>query len=125
MPTAMAATTDQSVRDHVRSLVRPERLRTSGRMTAILALAFNEQWTEPAIATLHITSDGFCLIERVGDVGANEFLGGESSLWRNVEEAGEAAGLTPDERAWLREQIERHVERAGQQNELWRPPTGF
>jgi len=47
----------------------------SGRMAAIVGYILGERWTDPPIAELTVTSDGYLLARLVGDVGANEFIG--------------------------------------------------
>jgi hypothetical protein len=43
---------------------------------------------------LVIISDGFVLAEHVGEVGANDFIGEESDLFRNWNALLDAAGLS-------------------------------
>jgi len=58
---------------------------------------------------LVVTSDGFVLIEHVGEVGANNFMGGESDLLRNWNSLLDAAGLTPEERIEAEAAYQEHV----------------
>jgi len=46
---------------------------------------------------LVVTSDGFVLAEREGEVGANEMIGTEADLNRNLLDLITAAGLTDEE----------------------------
>lgn len=52
---------------------------------AILSFLIDEKLTEPTIASLCITSDGFVLAMNQGDIGYNQFIGHERDLWRNLE----------------------------------------
>jgi hypothetical protein len=58
---------------------------------------------------LVVTSDGFVLIEHVGEVGANNFMGGESDLLRNWSNLLDAAGVTPEERIEAEAAYQSHV----------------
>jgi hypothetical protein len=79
----------------------PTRFRTGDQMTAILAFLFDEEWTSPSIAEIHVTSDGFLLARNSDDCGCNDILGGVSDLKRNLNGCAEAAELTPDEKSQL------------------------
>jgi hypothetical protein len=72
--------------------LRPDRFSAmSGKMTAIVAFILGEEWTEPAIAALAVTSDGFVTTE-------SEFFGEAADLDRNQLNLLIAADLTPEER---------------------------
>jgi len=78
--------------------LRPDRFTAmSGRMAAIVGYILEERFSDPAISELVVTSDGFVLAQREGEVGANEMLGEEADLNRNLLSLIEAAGLTQDE----------------------------
>ena len=78
--------------------LRPERFTAmSGKMAAIVAYILGTRWTEPAISELVVTSDGFVLAQREDDIGANEIIGEERDLNRNLLDLVHAAGLTDDE----------------------------
>ena len=70
----------------------------SGRMAALVAYVLGEHWTEPEIAELHITGDGFVLARQDGDVGCNDFIGSVQDLERNTANLLAAAELTEEER---------------------------
>ncbi|MBF6604220.1 MAG: hypothetical protein IVW53_01370 [Chloroflexi bacterium] len=71
----------------------PERFTAmSGRMTAIVAYILGESWTEPPIAALSVTSDGYVTTEA-------DFMGEAADLDRNLLDLLIAADLTDDERA--------------------------
>ena len=81
----------------------------SSKMAAIVAYISDETYTEPAINELVVTSDGFVLLEHVGDVGANNFMGEESDLLRNWNNLLGTAGLTPEERIEAEDAYQSHV----------------
>jgi hypothetical protein len=64
----------------------------SGKMAAIVAYILDESWTEPEIAALSVTSDGFVLTDA-------EFFGEAADLDRNLLNLLVAAEVTPEERA--------------------------
>ncbi|MEE9199155.1 MAG: hypothetical protein V3U26_05100 [Dehalococcoidia bacterium] len=70
----------------------------SGKMAAIVAYVLGEHWTEPELAELHVTSDGFVLARKAGDVGCNDWIGSAQDLERNVSNLLYAADVTPEER---------------------------
>ena len=70
----------------------------SGKMAAIVAFVLGEHWTQPELAELHITGDGFVLARQAGDVGCNEFIGAVHDLERNTADLLIAAELTEEER---------------------------
>jgi hypothetical protein len=57
----------------------------------------DERFSEPAISELVVTSDGFVLAQAEGEVGANEILGTEVDLNRDLLDLIAAAGLTAEE----------------------------
>jgi len=71
----------------------------SPKMAAIVAHILGEDWTEPGIAELVITSDGLVLARDDGDVGCNTVIGSAGDLDSNVRLLIDIAGLTPEERA--------------------------
>jgi hypothetical protein len=64
----------------------------SGKMAAIVGFILGESWTEPEIAALSVTSDGFVLTDA-------EFFGEAADLDRNLLNLLVAAEVTPEERA--------------------------
>jgi len=81
----------------------------SPKMAAIVGYVCDEQFTDPAINELVITSDGFVLAEHVGEVGANTMMSEESDLLRNWRNLLDAAGLTPEERSEAEAAYRDHV----------------
>lgn len=69
----------------------------SGKMAAIVGYILDERFSDPGIVELVVTSDGFVLAQAEGEVGANDMLGTEVDLNRNLLDLIEAAGLTPEE----------------------------
>ena len=69
----------------------------SGKMAAIVGYIVDERFSEPAISEMVVTSDGFVLAQTEGEVGANDMIGEEADLNRNLLTLIEAAGLSEDE----------------------------
>lgn len=78
--------------------LRPDRFTAmSGKMAAIVGYILDERFSDPAISELVVTSDGFVLAQTEGEVGANDMIGEESDLNRNLLRLIEAAGLSEEE----------------------------
>ena len=78
--------------------LRPDRFSAmSGRMAAIVGYILDERFSDPAISELVVTSDGFVLAQTEGEVGANDMIGEEADLNRNLLTLIEAAGLSEEE----------------------------
>lgn len=78
--------------------LRPDRFSAmSGRMAAIVGYILDERFSDPAISELVVTSDGFVLAQTEGEVGANDMIGEEADLNRNLLTLIEAAGLSDEE----------------------------
>ena len=87
-----------AVREQLVAKLRPDRFTAmSGKMAAIVGYILDERFSEPAISELVVTSDGFVLAQTEGEVGANEMLGTEVDLNRNLLDLIAAAGLTAEE----------------------------
>jgi hypothetical protein len=88
----------RAMREVLVDKLRPERFTAmSGKMAAIVGYIVDERFTDPAISEVVVTSDGFVLAQREGEVGANEMIGEEADLNRNLLTLIEAAGLTEAE----------------------------
>lgn len=86
------------MREQLVAKLRPDRFTAmSGKMAAIIGYSLDERFSEPAISELVVTSDGFVLAQAQGGVGANEMLGTEVDLNRNLLDLITAAGLTAEE----------------------------
>jgi len=78
--------------------LRPDRFTAmSGKMAAIVGYIVDERFSEPAISEMVVTSDGFVLAQTEGEVGANDLIGEEADLNRNLLTLIEAAGLSDEE----------------------------
>ena len=78
--------------------LRPDRFTAmSGKMAAIVGYILGERFSDPAISELVVTSDGFVLAQHEGEVGANDLLGSEADLNRNLLALITAAGLSDEE----------------------------
>ena len=78
--------------------LRPDRFTAmSGKMAAIVGYILGERFSDPAISELVVTSDGFVLAQHEGEVGANDLLGSEVDLNRNLLALITAAGLSDEE----------------------------
>lgn len=103
----------------------------SPKMAAIVGYLLGEKFTEPSIVGISITSDGFVLANRSGDIGANEMLGNDTDLTRNLDNLIQAAGLNPTEREEFRAKIRskinandwRQVSEAGESAITISPPS--
>jgi len=94
----MVSCEDEAMRDVLIDKLRPDRFTAmAGKMAAIVGYILGERFSDPAISELVVTSDGFVLAQREGEVGANEMIGEEADLNRNLLTLIEAAGLTDDE----------------------------
>jgi len=70
----------------------------SGMMAAFVACVLDQEWTSPRLAELVVTSDGFVMGRREGDIGHNEFLGSKADFDQNWSRLLDAADLTNEER---------------------------
>jgi hypothetical protein len=87
-----------SVRDQLVTKLRPDRFTAmSGKMAAVVGYILDERFSDPSISELVVTSDGFVLAQHEGEVGANDMLGREVDLNRNLLDLIEAAGLSDEE----------------------------
>jgi hypothetical protein len=89
---------DGLVREALIDKLRPDRFTAmSGKMAAIVGYIVDERFSEPAISEMVVTSDGFVLAQTEGEVGANDMIGEEADLNRNLLTLIEAAGLSDEE----------------------------
>jgi hypothetical protein len=87
---------DGLVREALIDKLRPDRFTAmSGKMAA--GYIVDERFSEPAISEMVVTSDGFVLAQTEGEVGANDMIGEEADLNRNLLTLIEAAGLSDEE----------------------------
>jgi len=86
------------VKEALAAKLRPDRFTAmSGKMAAIVGYILGERFSDPAISELVVTSDGFVLAQHEGEVGANDLLGSEVDLNRNLLALITAAGLSDEE----------------------------
>jgi hypothetical protein len=89
---------DGPVQEALIDKLRPDRFTAmSGKMPAIVGYIVDERFSEPAISEMVVASDGFVLAQTEGEVGANDLIGEEADLNRNLLTLIEAAGLSEDE----------------------------
>ena len=81
----------------------------SGLMAAIVGCILDQQFTEPTIAGLFLTCDGYVLGWHYDDVGCNDFIGARSDLERNWKRLLDLAELTDDERQLAEYKYHQHV----------------
>ena len=87
-----------AVREELVAKLRPDRFTAmSGKMAAIVGYILDERFSEPAISELVDTSARSVRAQGAGEVGANEMLGTEVDLNRNLLDLIAAAGLTAEE----------------------------
>jgi len=74
----------------------------SPRMAAFVGWLVEASYTEPNITNISITSDGFMLCQRSGDIGHSSFEGAVSELESNLTNLFEAASLSDEQKkaAW-------------------------
>ena len=70
----------------------------SGKMAAVVGHILGEDRTEPTIAELVVTSDGYVLARNSGHIGFDAIIGSATDLQRNWDNLISAAGLTSTER---------------------------
>jgi len=86
------------LKERLRQKLHPVRYpRMSGTMAAILGFLLDAPFTDPRIAEIIITFDGFVLARASGEVGANRFIGEYSDLIRNWRCLLSFAGLSQSE----------------------------
>ena len=85
----------------------------SGLMAAIVGCILDRQFTEPTIAGLFLTSDGYVLGWHYDDVGCNDFIGARSDLERNWNRLLDLAELTDEERRLAEYKYRQHIAAVG------------
>jgi hypothetical protein len=71
----------------------------SPKMASIVAHILGQEWVNPQVNSLMVTSDGFVLAQVKGDVGYNHFIGAEDDLQTNWRNLLDCATLGDEERA--------------------------
>lgn len=75
----------------------------SGKMAAIVAYVLGEEWTDPAIQWMSVSSDGYVTTDA-------DFLGDAADLDRNLRKLLIAAQLSPDEREEFAQRFRQRVD---------------
>lgn len=89
-----------TVADSLAAKLHPTRFTAmSGKMAAIVGCILGEEFTEPRITGLMVTSDGGLLAASSEDPLFDDFLGTEEMLLGNWTRLLDLAGLAPEERA--------------------------
>jgi hypothetical protein len=88
-----------SVHDNV--VAKSVRVKTSGKMMAIIGYILDKKLTDPSLSDITITSDGHVLGMKSGDIGYNDYIGSIYDFVRNVNGFFAAAGLTEDEKKYV------------------------
>ncbi len=70
----------------------------SGKMVALVGCILGQQFTDPSIAEITVSSDGFMLARNSNDIGFNEFIGAASDFESNWNRLLDVAHLTDEER---------------------------
>lgn len=72
----------------------------SSKMAAIVGYLLGQEYTSPALDSICVTSDGYCLAQQAGDIGFNHFLGDYADLAMNWQNLMECVGLSTDEETY-------------------------
>ena len=75
----------------------------SGKMAGLIGFIIGETWIEEPITSMIVTSDGYLLVSRSGEIGANNFIGAYGDFIDNLKRLMEIpeVGLTDDEKKSL------------------------
>ena len=86
-----------------RKKLSPKAVRVSPQFHAMLGALLGETtWTKPALESITITSDGFVLGRRVGDIGCNDFMGATyAELVQNIKGVAACVELSPEALTYL------------------------
>lgn len=96
----------------IQETLHPKRFRgMSPKMAAIVGFILDIECTNPSIAEMAITSDGFVIARHKGDAGMNDMMGTETDLSRNWSELLAAAELSPDDRKAAQDMFQNRIQR--------------
>ena len=70
----------------------------SGMMTALLGAVLGQDWTDPRLVAITVTSDGHLLARAEGEIGFDRYIGLASDWRDNLRRFAVAADLTAAER---------------------------
>jgi hypothetical protein len=89
-----------NAQETLKAKLNPQRFPAmSDKMAALVGFVLGEEFTEPPVAELVVTSDNCVLARNKGDIGANAFIGGYDDVKSNFIRLLEVADLTPEETA--------------------------
>lgn len=95
-----------SILDNLKKKLHPQRFPgMSPLMAALVGWLVNEEFTNPSISAISVTSDGFLLVQKTGDIGFNDFIGDWKNAKDNFDNLFKAAELNQDENDFVRERI--------------------
>ena len=77
--------------------LHPTQVKTSGRFTAVLGFILDQDWSEPRITALTVTSDGFAMVATSEDSLMNQFLTEASNIERDLVAIAKVAELSDNE----------------------------
>jgi hypothetical protein len=83
-----------------------KKIRLSGKMAALVGCIVGEQFTQPYIAQLLVTSDGFLMAMVEGHCGFNDFIGPFSCLKDNWDRLMVMCELTAAEKIAAKQMFE-------------------
>ena len=89
--------------------LNPGRVKTSGKFTAILAFLFDEQWTDPHIVEMCITSDGIVMVGTDDDPFMNQMIGHADELDSNLRGLASTCALSPEDTQALLDRASTHI----------------
>jgi hypothetical protein len=83
----------------LKQMLNPKRFPgMSGKFAAIVGYILGEQYTQPHITEMAITSDGIVMAQQSGDVGMNDMIGSYDDLKRNWDKLISVAKLSPEQK---------------------------
>lgn len=86
----------------------PRNVRVSPLFHAMLGALLGQRWSKPVLVSLAITSDGFALGRREGDIGFNDFLGAtDIELVANLEGVSKVVGLSGEGLSYMLTLVDR------------------
>lgn len=97
------------IADSLREKLDPRRVQLFRPVVhAVFACMLRRRWVQPELSAFIITSDGYVLGQRAGDVGYNDFLGLTRAELEEAIASLVARGiLSPAEAVWLKVRLPR------------------
>jgi hypothetical protein len=85
----------------------PRNVKVSPLFHAMLGALLGQRWSKPVLVSLAITSDGYALGRREGDIGFNDFLGAtDIELVANLKGVAECVGLSAAALAYMLNRVD-------------------